>query len=205
MPRPDPASFALSVSSCLYVRLFRCADLIAVDSDDEEQRCVSPVDAFVVSIFEEAALRLVASQTLANDLALQRRLLGDRQVLVVLSETSLTLLVHLHTHEAADKRSTERESALVHQHPALSRPRFASSSCANHENEFDGHIGRDDGALVRCGWNENWMTVQGWTSRARVSLAVFLLCRCWSCVCCGRRRVRSEWGSLERGLVLEEP
>lgn len=75
--------------------------LIAVYSNDEEQRRVSSVDALKVSVLEEAALLLVPRQTLADDLALQRRLLGDRQILVVLRQTSLTLLVHLTTKQEA--------------------------------------------------------------------------------------------------------
>ena len=77
--------------------------LIAVHSDDEKERCVSSVDALEVSVLEEAALLLVTRQTLADDLALQRRLLGDRQILVILRQTSLTLLVHL-TKETRQKQ-----------------------------------------------------------------------------------------------------
>jgi hypothetical protein len=62
---------------------FLSSDLIAVDSDDEEQRRVSSVDAFVIAILEERALLLRARQALADDLTLQTRLLGDRKVLVV--------------------------------------------------------------------------------------------------------------------------
>lgn len=116
------------------------SDLIAIDSYDEEQRRVSSIDAFVISILEERALRLVARQALADDFTFQRTLLGDRQPLVVLSQTSLTLLVHLRgseqsTAEGRRQRSRSRTDLL------LSAVALAARLCADHENEFDRHGG----------------------------------------------------------------
>jgi len=66
----------------------------AVNANYEEKRRVAAVDALVVLVLNKGALALGSRETLANNLALERALLLDRECLVVLSEASLPLFVH---------------------------------------------------------------------------------------------------------------
>eukprot|EP00962_Isochrysis_galbana_P045253 scaffold17751_cov227-Isochrysis_galbana.AAC.4 len=73
--------------------------ILALDTDDEEERGVPSVYYLVPAILEEGALGLCPREALADHLRLQRASLTHGLPLVVLGQPCLPLLVH-HKHEA---------------------------------------------------------------------------------------------------------
>ena len=67
--------------------------VVDVDTDDEVQRCVAPVNHFILPMLEEGALVLGAGETLADELSFECDALLHAKTIIVLAEPRLALLV----------------------------------------------------------------------------------------------------------------